>query len=555
MGYPINHSTVIDLLVRSKNPEHEFNNWEVQALQILNKRIKQYSLFAVILHDPAKHKSFHKAITERFHEFRVPNPTNLLFFTLEDPPSSFKEYYQKESRENSCPDLYKMLSGPPKEIFLQDSDSYSTHLDLLFFSAGIQFADKPVVIVAENLFATEYYWFETNEDILQMQLLGLSEISGILFKEPGYKETDIKNLLVVRGFGSQYIYKSNSVIPLVSELDILLKLPGDENEKVSRVFIEKYNKHLTRLRSRAEEVNTNLMDLGPFAERENLELGKITDVLTYLLGYQTEYVGQEFIIHRFMQLDALTKVVKAPKKTIADTFNKIFIRILDKISKKIDFYLEEKNETIRKNLNFYSRLEAVLEPDSFKYLKNGFQLYRDMISGRYGDEKETDISLVAVEFGKTIENEINLSIMHYLRLKLGIEQPEYFNRFKQDDCDNFYFYGPRGFSLNLNQKKQTHVVKNFDWLGPTLGRGSIAARIVAKEPRLEEIHKLFPNGNFEKLVKLIQVLPSVRNAGGHPSSAITNVDIEKMFKMIWELLELGIFHDMRRLRVKLSAET
>jgi hypothetical protein len=103
MGYPVNHRTVIDLLIRSKNSNTELNNWQKQAVQILEKRVRQYSLFAVILHDPARHQSFHTAITERFHEFNLPNPTSLLFFTLEDPPTSFKEYYQRKVVSSPVP--------------------------------------------------------------------------------------------------------------------------------------------------------------------------------------------------------------------------------------------------------------------------------------------------------------------------------------------------------------------------------------------------------------------------------------------------------------------
>ncbi len=111
MGYPINHSTVIRLLAGSITPSGEQGEWERQSTGLLQKRVAEYSLYAIIVHDPARHKILDKELTEKFEKFCVKNPTKLVFFTPADPPVDFKQYYLRSGYEYSYPDLFKLISG------------------------------------------------------------------------------------------------------------------------------------------------------------------------------------------------------------------------------------------------------------------------------------------------------------------------------------------------------------------------------------------------------------------------------------------------------------
>jgi hypothetical protein len=434
--------------------------------------------------------------------------------------------------------------------------SYSNHFDFLLFSAGIQIEDKPIVILSKDLFSTDFYWFETDEYSLPGQLAALSIVAKELSE--GLSSFESAKHRIYNGVKEGSVYGSIGAFSFIENLEILLMLPGNELETVSYRHSKRYEDYLSRLRSDAEQLENNSKEAESMGDESSVELDKLTDVLSYLVKYLPNHITQfdlraEPLYCKISILNHSFKSSFEPlPKTVQSLFDGLFTRLLKKVARKIDNYTDGQNEISKTNQNYYDQLKEVLEPVSFSYLRTSFLLYNSIMSGRYGKKEETDISLVAVGIGKTIENEINLSIIHYLRLKLGIELPAFFNRFQYGKIGQFYDEGPPEFIIQLNKQKKNHIVKNYDWLGPSLGTSSMATGIISDEPELAEIHEFFSNGNLNKLLELIQVLPSVRNAGGHPYTSITNKDIEKMFKMVWDLLEAGIFHDMKQLRLKLS---
>lgn len=138
------------------------------ALQKLlddRKSIEQFNLFAFILHDPDKHRTFHQALEDQFLGLDRATGENFLCFTLVSPPAQWTTYVQ----DRLCIKHF------------DSTDKYDNGITAMSLcqSLGVSYADLPLIVVTDCPFKSEFAIFKTNETSIAPILNDFSYLSHL----------------------------------------------------------------------------------------------------------------------------------------------------------------------------------------------------------------------------------------------------------------------------------------------------------------------------------------------------------------------------------------
>ena len=145
---------------------------------------------------------------------------------------------------------------------------------------------------------------------------------------------------------------------------------------------------------------------------------------------------------------------------------------LDSLCEKIVAFLAHLNTRPRQNLaNFISINVTDLEVDSRLILKTAHMVNDFLMNS---STQMIDYTPVAICLAKVFEREINLSVVHWIRQHLGVDLPDYFNRYQ--NSVNAMFCPPKGRRIDFNRSGQ-----QGKWNPPAIGESQIAYGLMAED--------------------------------------------------------------------------
>lgn len=379
------------------------------------KAIKDFNLYAFIIHDPEKHNEFDKYLIGRFDELDLSTSNKLLFFALVDPPKEWSEhaysrqYYRElQTRELVAP-YNSILSKSPSVTALSIANTLK-----------IPYESLPCIVVFSNFKMKEFAWYSTSEKHVERQLnklgyLASRKIDGSINKYKnfnyGYEVLDIlkqynNELDLCNGQGDEILDDS-----LASKLaDVLSGVVANSNDDMNvRSFAESH--------------------LGVYLSNLEKQIMKIKEGNIYGL-----------------REDDITRLEQICINIITSMFNHR--------NNKIDF-----NELV---IN-----KGYLEDESYIILKTAHAVFNDLKSKCVSREEEFDFTASSICFSKVFEKEINLSQVHWIRKKLGVDLPEYYNSYQPKQIARLIpkIDNPREIDFNRASKGR--------WLPPGIGESRL----------------------------------------------------------------------------------
>ena len=410
MGMPVSNYTVLRTL------GYGGEEYEKQAAI---KALEGFKLFAIIIHDPETDPEFDQYLQQTFNRLDYITGDSLLFFALTDPSPEWlnranrRAYYQQLSWE------FRALINPDNGIFSVDKGLTAFSLAN---SLDIPNEQLPSIVVTPDFRSNNFFCFKTSQILIREQL----EKLGYIASEQLSNHADFDFLHQIFESENLYNHDERGLISLEDNLAQTL------SDVLSFLVLSDENQSWSIRNQSQKQVQENISKLyNKLQERKQL------------LG------------------------------------NYSYSRYLDKISINILALLSHLNQDRTLNLNqFISVDKTFLEDDSYKILKTAHRVSDLLASNKLQNlgltddyQEELDYSPGVICLSKVFEKEINLSIVHWIRQKLGIKLPPYFNK-PQPSIGATYTPKkiPRATKIDFNRNR------HGKWLPPGVGQSEITCR-------------------------------------------------------------------------------
>lgn len=254
----------------------------------------------------------------------------------------------------------------------------------------------------------------------------------------------------------------------------------------------------------------------------------------------SENVAKDKIRSLLQEVKEIKLQVQTPNNTLNQNIdieeNEILVSYEDMMTKILSQILA-KYEISRPNfeLNPYKQF---LEPKSFEFLLSGYKVLR-----LFETETDFDFSSAVMPLAKVLENEINHSIVQWLREKLNIRLPEY-----------YYQYQPsfNGNSLidrtDLNERDR----ETGNWKPLPLGVSKVITQIFLRQNRLQSIpasrnYEYFDRNQFSDFNSIWENIRLIRNKAGH-SENLSIQDGLAINNKLKELLDKRYFLQLSKIK-------
>jgi hypothetical protein len=415
MGIPITDYSVLKALADGLDKEKRGfgNSFEMEfALEAL----KEYSVYAFIIHDPNVHTDFHSFFESQFEMLHYNSGKNLAFFGLVDSPQKFclegnRPFY---SDIRDAFHAYEVTNIDKKQL------SYSAFA--MANALKIDYDSLPVIVVTNDLRLESFKWFKTCKEKLEIQMSRLSTIANRLdlFKERDY--------VVLKD-------RQDDFIELLDKYELNLC-----NGQGSTKLVESMARALSNIMSFLIETEKNIdystkSRVAPDTRKQNyITVDRLINTITVL---KTDIEGH--------------------KEVLDEREEHPIFRLIEDLSIQLGTYLSLLNRN-KENRYTMPLEEKWLEVKSSHLLKTGL----DVGSFLTHSDTKQDFSAAAICLAKMFEKELNCSIVHMVRAEHSIELPRYFNEY-QPNIDAWVNTGGK-YQVNVNGHK------NGKWLPPELGK-------------------------------------------------------------------------------------
>lgn len=194
---------------------------------------------------------------------------------------------------------------------------------------------------------------------------------------------------------------------------------------------------------------------------ENLKAVKLnssTSFIDILVNYTSIISRISPFGRRFgkrMQSKTASRVLNEEKKKLEQLSGDELEEGILKISREIAIAAKNNFESSRRGRHSIRRrlpLVNKLSPYSLKLFQTYQWLERIIESSSVDDFIEIDYSFLTVNLGKIVENELNLSIQQLLRCEMGVEMPEYYNKYCSERGDIMIRAGEVTININKQQR-------------------------------------------------------------------------------------------------------
>lgn len=460
-----------------------------------------FSRFAFVIHDPATHREFDDALNKSFDNLDYATGQRLLFFALVRPESvdvariSHRRYYkllQEQMRQAPKGGWEMQQLGSPSAIPPSTDPSLSAWA---FANAlGIPYDELPCIVTTSDLLSRDVEVHRTNPDTLLQQLLELG-------KAESRRDKTHDDVLHQGTF-----------------------FPGDECERSV--------KRLTRSLAATLSTVLGATYASDFGDHRNAEskkmyreafLASLRDLLIDLRNARRMIQVDEDLSEEAQHL-ALTiaGVLQAlaprgpllPPSPLGDPPQGIF-----------------ENET-RIMIKTAMRCLYVLTERPWLEWNGGF------LSSAEEASNETDFTPSLIPLAKAFENEMNLSVVHWVRQTLGVSLPAHFNKMQRGVVAKFTPSSVRdGRPIDFNSGR------GDQWLPPSIGQSELACKELAGV----HLPHPFDAETWHLLMKAWQAIRTRRNVAAH-HGLVTRDECETMAAQMIVLLEARVFHSTSTLK-------
>jgi hypothetical protein len=158
-------------------------------------------------------------------------------------------------------------------------------------------------------------------------------------------------------------------------------------------------------------------------------------------------------------------------------------------------------------------------------------------------QREIDYTPTVICLAKVFEKEINLSLVHWVRNRLGIKLPPFFNRYEPGKEALFTPQFTNSRPIDFNQQR------DGDWQPPALGESELVCRSFGRVKRLQDWNLR----QWNRLLGGWHVIRVTRNRAAHTEFVFGDVAIQ-LGKTLDKFAAQGIFQQMFRLKAKYRGE-
>ena len=154
-------------------------------------------------------------------------------------------------------------------------------------------------------------------------------------------------------------------------------------------------------------------------------------------------------------------------------------------------------------------------------------------------QDDVEFSCVVTTLAKAFETEINLSIVHWIRERLGIELPKYFNVYQKDKSALVIpnIPNPREINFNMNS--------NQKWRPPGIGESHLAFRKYGSASGPMELTNL----KWDVLDQAWNTIKYLRNRAAH-TEEIGIENARSIYKLMNQLFDNNLFQDLYSMKRK-----
>ncbi len=415
MGVPITKYSVLKKLSEG--------NKEDEATKIIQQALKPFNLFAFILHDPETHKEFDQQINDLFDRLDYLTGPKMLFFALVKSKSLRNDQIieQNQGVIFSFERAADLIKSTNPDYVLSESQSV-LGLSLIL---EIPYESLPVIVTTNDLKSQKIFWIKTDEKYLQKQL-----------EELGYFAS--RSELKVRDWSQSQSLLERKMLELNFIYDHGLTFLSESLAKtITKVLSFKILPNKNGYYNNDASISTKsvIRDL----DKQILDIQYINEPEVY-------YSMQEFddtVILNDNNLPSYeyTKGKKSPR--LHKESHKKRLKVPKSFERKnIDYQEEDKiaNLKLIKGTLISTGLDldpvqiekfeiptVYLDPKSKALLKTARSLYSFYMKPDTIIE-DLDWSSPMMSLAKLFENEINLSLAHWMRKELGISLPDFYNK-------------------------------------------------------------------------------------------------------------------------------
>ncbi|MCL7748738.1 hypothetical protein [Halalkalibacter alkaliphilus] len=479
MGVPLSNYTVLKYL--ADGTEKQNANRKSIEMELALDALRNYSVFAFIIHDPTVHKDFHELFERQFKSLHNSSGEHLVFFGLVDSPSNYrlvgrKPYYQDV---RDMVDLY--------ENEKQDELDPSYTAFAIANSLNIQPEMLPAIVVTQDTRLQTYRWYKTCPDKIETQM---SRLTGISYEMNYYKE--------------------NEQLPLEEKQNILYQLLDEQDIDLCKgMGTTKLNKTMART---------------------------LSDLLSFLID-QEKYSSDNQHIQKMArkQQELAIRNIELSLTHLKSTLNDVDI---DDIEEHTLYpYIEKLNIQLATYLSILKRKQTYKEPEQIpvnpKWLDtNSMHLLQTGIDVKgflQSREDTNDYSASAICFAKMFEQEINYSFVHWVRKQYSIDLPDYYNKFQPGvvaEVKPNFQSGNQGYPVNFNNGNR----RTGKWIPPELGKSKTIARYNLSMEQWESIGI----NNSSDFLSYWDKIHHVRNRAAH-TEKVTLAEANEIQEAIYRL--------------------
>jgi hypothetical protein len=480
---------------------------------------RKFNIFLFIIHDPEGHPKFHNYLAENFDRLDYLTGENLVFFSLVDPPEEWRRVARRRDYYQEGKDwLLNEIENPSKQLLSPDKSITATALQ-------IPLNRLPCIIITDNLRSPRFLCVEASQKHLDIVMMR----AGYIAARTLTNERTRNNYQQLTTELFQRIERELSTFELAI-LEIYLK--------------ESFAKTVADMLSFVALQNSPHPDLYAEREAKNRAKNKVEEITLGIQEIKTQI--SQLYGKTSSSTNKSTLALERPKpglrKVSSEGTVPELLDTLNELTVQLSFAISNFSRIDSSDLHLVPILKEKeqLEHESIQFLKTGYRVIDSLQENRINfliDESEYDFSPGLICFAKVFENEINLSIVHWIRQQLGIMLPDYFCKYQpyKDATKAPSFRGARLIDFN----KQTRG----DWQAPGIGESRLVARDMAGQ-------NLPPNFNREQWKNLDQewvMIHKKRNASAH--SKVMTLDDTLVVKQAIEILfERGIFARLNQLK-------
>ena len=462
--------------------------------------VEPFSLFCFIIDSPDKDKRLSDYVGREFIHLHNLTGEDLLFLIPIDEPSGWRRL-MKESAGSSVLSLYRKI---PDSI---QSSNPERAQRIFAQTLGVRKQDLPALILSSDLCEKEYFVLRTSRETISAQLSVLGALARSISNDE--KKLCIEELSKPEIDSCSGLYSNG----------LFQNMAGLLYESIA-LGISSKDGNSCQYAQEAIEVDTACSSL---KDRCRELVNQITEI------QPVRAVGSEELVnpHIFQSLETLARLLAELDQEDGEAQGKS--PVVHQPNPQWDLESTE----------WWTMGNKV-----YQFLDQSTRSCRNL--GIPEEIKLVDKAPSIVCWSKALENELNLSAGQWIRKRLGVEIPKYFNRFQPDK--EAIFQPSEKYSLDFNRRH--HDCKSHDGLrmlelGPLTGAINWFAR---QEGDCRLSLSFEPPDCFSKNIEQIR---NIRNRACHPSS-MRPEDGQDFQDAYASLLESGVLSELCALKAQMS---